>query len=245
MIDLYGLKYIQNVTDKYKRGIIGSEATMSDLENKTTEVKNQPRKKTFSSGQVSGITELHRQSLYRYVKDFPEFFSETARQHKQGRRWTREDLEMIQAIRCLYHERTGKEKIREMIKGGWRLVDSLPWTRELQSRLIEMTLAAYEESKEISNQAIESIDDLQYKTSVAEGNNKSFAALWIQVQDLKDEWKALEDELRIRGRVRKSFKPRWHGEPPTLFLQPVEGDNLKQYRQARDDQPPSPTEKKP
>jgi hypothetical protein len=191
--------------------------------------KNEGQKWQFTTGQISGMTLLGASSLYRYVRDFPEFFSPTAKQHIKSRRWTQKDLEMLHSIRCLYHERTGKEKIREMIAGGWRLQDNQAWTRELQSRLIEMTLAAYADAKEISKQAINAIDDLQTKTLVAEYNNEQFSKLWILVMDLQDEWRALEYEMKLRGRVRKSFKPRWHGEPPTLYLAPVEG-SLKDFK---------------
>jgi hypothetical protein len=131
-----------------------------------------------------------------------------------------------------------------MIAGGWRLQDNQAWTRELQSRLIEMTLAAYADAKEISKQAINAIDDLQTKTLVAEYNNEQFSKLWILVMDLQDEWRALEYEMKLRGRVRKSFKPRWHGEPPTLYLAPVEG-SLKDFKvEGAEDTQPYPPKRK-
>jgi hypothetical protein len=207
-------------------------------------MEKEGKKRKFTTGEIRGITLVGASSLYRYVRDFPKFFSFTAKQHIKGRRWNQEDLEMIHAIRSLYHDRTGKEKIREMIKGGWRLQDNEAWTRELQSRLIEMTYAAYADAKEISKQAINAIDDLQMKTSVAEYNNEQFSKLWILVMDLQDEWRALEYEMEIRGRVRKSFKPRWHGEPPTLYLTPVEG-SLKEFKvEDAEDTPTSPAKKK-
>jgi len=193
---------------------------------------------TFTTGQISGITRIGRQSLYRYVRDFPDFFSQTVRQHKQGRRWTQDDLNMIEAIRCLYHERTGEQRIKEIIKGGWRLADNQAWTRELQSRLIEMTFAANAEADEISKQAIDAINDLQIKTLVAEGNNKEFAALWILVKDIQAEWRELESELRITGRIRrKSNIKKWYGEPPVLYLAPV--GTLNKYKPEDIDAPSS------
>jgi hypothetical protein len=196
---------------------------MSNLEKIT-------KSRKFTTGQVSGFTMVGRQSLYRYVRDFPEFFTETAKQHKQGRRWELDDLVIVQSIRMLYHERMGKEKIRELIKGGWKLCDNQPWTRELQSRLIEATFTAYAEAEEISKQAVAAIDDLENKTFFVEWNLEAFQKLWISVQDLIDEVETIEHVECITGKVKSQMGVRWHGKPPILYeLVPLAG-NLKDYK---------------
>lgn len=206
----------------------------SKVEIQQSDSKSEKPIRTFTTGQVSGITQVGRQSLYRYVKEFGEFFSKTATQHKQGRRWTQMDIETIHAIRCLYHDHTGTEAIREMIKGGWKLTDNEAWSRELQSRLIEMVIEANTNAEIISRQAINAINDLQSKTDVVEANQKVFADLWLQVQDLKAEWEALEGELLIKGRMSKKYKPRYRQKPPQLFLMPVSG-KLSEFKVVDDD----------
>jgi hypothetical protein len=184
---------------------------MSNFENKGQKWK-------LTTGQISGITLLGSSSLYRYVRDFPEFFSPTAKQHIKGRRWTQEDLEKLQAIRCLYHERTGKEKIRELIVGGWRLQDNEAWTRELQSRLIESTLATYAEMEEISKQAIKAVNEAMEELRTLEYNDKIFRELVVKVWDLEEEWKYFEKGLILRGIVRDARKRGYWIYPEGLHL---------------------------
>lgn len=125
------------------------------------------RKSNLTTGQISGLTLVGHGSLYRYVREFPDFFSPTAKQHKRGRRWTQEDLEMVQAIRCLFHERTGAAKIREMLAAGWRLQDNPAFTREMQSRLIEATLAAAADAEQIATKAKKVIEDNKFASKLS------------------------------------------------------------------------------
>jgi DNA-binding transcriptional MerR regulator len=187
------------------------------------------KSRTFTTGQMSGLTGIGRQSLYRYVKIYGEFFSETARQHKQGRRWTHDDILVASAIRALHHEKLGEKNIREKLKSGWKLSDNEAWSKELQSRLIDTVLEAYAHAEEISRQAIAAINDLELKTQVAEYNNKTFAELWIGFKDLQEEYRILELELRKRGMVPRQIKQRWYGEIPVLYLAPVKG-SLKDFK---------------
>ncbi len=125
---------------------------------------------------------------------------------------------MLQAIRCLYHERTGKEKIREMIAGGWRLQDNEAWTRELQSRLIESTLAAYAEMEEISKQAIKAVSEAMDELRTLEYNDKIFRELVVKVWDLAEEWKYFEKGLILRGVVKEARKKGYWKYPEGLHL---------------------------
>lgn len=193
-------------------------------------VGNKAKKRTYTTGQMSGISGLHRQTLYRYVRDFGEYFTETARQHKQGRRWEFSDVEVARAIRGLYHEGASKEKIKGMLKGGYRLADNEAWTRELQSKLIEIAFAANANADDISRQAIAAINDLENKTFFVEWNLKAFQELWITVHDLIDEVEAIEHLESITGKVKRSVGKKYHGKPPILYeLVPLAG-NLKDYK---------------
>jgi hypothetical protein len=189
---------------------------------KNTELqpKSKPER-VFTTGQISGISGLGRQCLYRYVKDFGEFFSDTARQHKQGRRWTGADLELVESIHALHSKRSTNPKIRELLQGGWRLLDDRAGAREFISGLVDMVFVAMQQSEDIAKEAMAAMGDLQRKTRVVEINNKAFQELWIQLHDIRVEFYELERELRIRTGIVKKVKPKWHGDPPEIFLQAV------------------------
>lgn len=74
---------------------------------------------------------------------------------------------MVQAIRCLFHERTGAAKIREMLAAGWRLQDNPAFTREMQSRLIEATLAAAADAEQIATKAKKVIEDNKFASKLS------------------------------------------------------------------------------
>ena len=176
------------------------------------------RKTDLNTGQMSAIVRVSFQSLYVYVRTFPEFFSESARQHTQGRRWTIEDLEMVQSIRCLYHERAGTEKIRELLASGWRLQNVQIWTRELITLLLDQTLKAQEEAKNSAKDLI-SLKKLMDDRKI---NDRQLKEMWIDLQDLKLEWKIMQKAWRsntnIQDAVRILKKKKYHGEPPDLYM---------------------------
>ena len=177
-------------------------------------------KAKLTTSQILGFTLVGSSSLYRYVRDFADFFSPTARQHKKGRRWTIEDLEVVQAIRCLYHERTGSDRIREMLSGGWRVEFNPMYTKELISRLVEVVLAAYEDSREISKKAEEAINNSIEQSKSAEFNDQLFRELTISVWDIQDEQKWIEKGLALRGLVREAKKKGEWKYPSDIHLYP-------------------------
>lgn len=105
-------------------------------------------KREFTTGQVSGITWTSPPTLYRYVRDFPQFFSPSARKHTKGRRWTLDDLDTIQAIRTLHHSRTGHDKTIEILTSGWRPAINSEAEREQYSRVAEELFKIAEQTKE-------------------------------------------------------------------------------------------------
>ena len=76
---------------------------------------------TYTTGQVSGITDLANMTLYRYVRTFGEFFSPEVNQRTRGRRWSEDDITLALTIRSLFDRREGEKAIRETLKAGWRL----------------------------------------------------------------------------------------------------------------------------
>lgn len=147
----------------------------------------------FKTGQLSGITRIGYTSLYRYVKDYREFFSQGVRRDKRGRRWSLDDLEIVQAIRYLSHERTGKEKIREMLKSGWRPVTNAAYDRETVARLVEAVLATNEQANKLVKSLQKEVDEIRrFRDYVQEARQE----VWQMG------FRVLELEHKIKQRVR-------------------------------------------
>lgn len=50
---------------------------------------------------------------------FPDFFSEAVKNPRKGKRWTQDDIYIVQSIRQLHNERKGNEKIKALLKDGY------------------------------------------------------------------------------------------------------------------------------
>lgn len=176
----------------------------------------------MTTGQVSGLLRLGYDTIYHYLREFPEYFSSTARQGIRGRRWKADDIEMLQAIRCLKQERTGAPRIRELLSSGWRLENEQAWTKELMSRLVESIL-------DLINDLKKSVSNTKALEQTLEGysrDNKTFKELWILVMDLQEEWKVTQKAIGARTAVVKAlkFKKKYHGKLPELY--PPRDDGL-------------------
>ena len=177
------------------------------------------RKTDLTTGQVSAIVRIGFQSLYVYVRNFPEFFSESARQHTQGRRWTIEDLEMVQSIRCLYHEKAGTQKIRELLASGWRLHNVQIWTREL----ISLTLNYAQDCQAEAKRSAQEVITIKQILEERKRNNKELQEIWIRQGDLEHEWEVMQKAWRLRTVITKAVKKKYHGKLPELYIPEVEG----------------------
>lgn len=71
--------------------------------------------RTYTTGAVSGMTNIPIKTIQRYVTDFRDLFSETARQPKKGRRFTNADVKILRIIRRARSENIGDDEIRRMI----------------------------------------------------------------------------------------------------------------------------------
>ena len=176
------------------------------------------RKTDLTTAQISAIMRVSFDSLYVYVRNFPEYFSDGAKKHTVGRLWTQEDLEMVQTIRCLYHEKTGTENIRSLLQSGWRLQNTQIWTRELISLLLDQTLTAQEETRLATREVI----TLQELLAERKRNNKELQEMWIQLQDLQHEWEVMQKAWRLRTVITKAVKKKYHGKLPELYIPEVE-----------------------
>lgn len=157
----------------------------------------------MTTGQVSGITWLAPTTMYRYVKDYPDYFSDPAKLHTKGRRWNDQDIETLNAIRTLHHSRLGKEKIKEALSNGWRPpIDSEP-DREKFNRALESVFALRDEidkmfsSHETRHQYLSDTLSFEIKNLYSE-----IADLKLRLQQIEDrpslfkKWnKSQEDKL--------------------------------------------------
>lgn len=71
--------------------------------------------KTLSTPQVSALLSISMPTLARYAKIYSRHFSETARQHKRGRRWTPDDIEKVIMINRLGLTRMGADRIDKIL----------------------------------------------------------------------------------------------------------------------------------
>jgi hypothetical protein len=112
-----------------------------------TEIKK-AEKKPLPTGQVLAIMGLKYRTLYNYLHDFGEFFSDEARAAKRGKRWTAEDISKIQVIRHLHSERRGKEDIRAALADGYKPpLDGLYKPEDI-NRLIEAAWLLLEQAEQ-------------------------------------------------------------------------------------------------
>lgn len=118
--------------------------------------------KTITTGNLCGFLSISPSSVYQYVYNFPQFFSDGAKQHKRGRRWSLSDIEIIQSIRHLRMERAGTKRITEVLASGWRSESKPAVERELVGHLIEVTEILLDQVTEDRKALKSARDSLQY-----------------------------------------------------------------------------------
>lgn len=105
--------------------------------------------KTLTTGQVSGLLGIPVCSLQRYVREFSKHFSESARKHTRGRRWTAADIDTLMVIRRLHQEQAGIKAIDQALESyhqGDIPVDPQPPVMD-SFALLETAAAVLEEVK--------------------------------------------------------------------------------------------------
>ena len=179
--------------------------------------KNQDLKKggktDLTTAQVSSFLRVGTDSLYKYVRNFPEFFSPGARKHTAGRKWTPEDLEMCWTIRTLYAQRTGTPEIRRLLEGGWKLQNVQIWTKQLMALLLEQSL----DSQDKMQKAAQEVVTLKRLIQERDRDNEELQKMWIQLNDLQHEWEVMQKAWRLRTVITKAVKKKYHGKLPELY----------------------------
>jgi hypothetical protein len=74
----------------------------------------------FTSGQVSGMTNVPLPTLRRYVIDFRSHFSDQAKIEDRGRRWSAKDVELVFGIRHMFNDHYTKRQVGEALSGEWQ-----------------------------------------------------------------------------------------------------------------------------
>jgi DNA-binding transcriptional MerR regulator len=189
-------------------------------ENMGVKVGKIKRVSKWTTGRVAAAINLSPASIRRYVRDFPEFFSPTAKQPRPGRRFVQADFEILQAIRALKFERAGNARIREKLAAGWRLTFDVSYTSQSMARLVESTLGAMEDAKEIYKKAEAAVKESTYHSKTAERNDSYFRQLCVVVWELQDDVKWILKALRSKGLYKPQGSPRPFKDPEGLHLYP-------------------------
>lgn len=161
------------------------------------------KEKQFTTGQLSGITRISYISLYRYVRNYPEFFSDGVRRHRRGRRWNPSDLAMVQAIRYLLHERKSKAEVKQILRDGFKLQLDSTFTVEAFSRLFEATLALADHSEKLVHDAQRAIDDVKFLHTLTIEQRVQIADMSTKVRQLEHE--VSNQKLRIDNIKKRRF----------------------------------------
>jgi DNA-binding transcriptional MerR regulator len=72
----------------------------------------------FTTGEVAGLLYISAATIQRYIKTFPESFSEGARKPSRGRRYNSDDVRKLYTIHHLYNQRFRESSIRQALSRG-------------------------------------------------------------------------------------------------------------------------------
>jgi hypothetical protein len=105
--------------------------------------------KLLPTGHVLAVLQVSYRTLYNYLHDYPEAFSESARAPKKGKRFTSDDVAKIQTIRHLHSERKGHEEIAKALSSGYVAPLEGHYSPEDANRLIEASWVMLQEANDI------------------------------------------------------------------------------------------------
>jgi hypothetical protein len=158
--------------------------------------------KLLTSGQASGLTQVSYMRLYHYVRDFPEYFSEGAKKHTRGRRWTPADIEIVLTIKALYINRLGKEVITQKLAEGWRLPSEGYLTREAIDSLYEATMTLYDMAENIMTAAKKLNYEVAISTKPIKEDHDRITQLNYRVEQVETQIYEIFKKTRRRGLFR-------------------------------------------
>ena len=109
----------------------------------------------LTTAQIIALTGIPEVTIKRYIKRFPERFTDQAKRTTRGRRYTDEDLALLLLIRRLLSERTKPEDIKQRLESEhlptlkymtplYNLGDMARISREADKRLKDMNQFAHQ-----------------------------------------------------------------------------------------------------
>lgn len=160
----------------------------------------------LTTGQASGVTRVSRTCLYRYVRDFSDFFSPGASQHKRGRRWTLNDIELILTIRFLKHEHRGNKLIGESLASGWRSYSDPGYYRQDRGRIIDSVKQIIYGANRNIKEAEEFVEDAKWHRVVTLEDHNEVVRLTQRVKEFEQVLDILMGHWKVKEWVANEKK---------------------------------------
>ena len=166
--------------------------------------------KPLPTGHVLAIMGLKYRTLYNYLRDYGEYFSEGAKSPKKGKRWTSEDLIVIQTVRHLHNERLGSKAIKQQLSEGYKTPLGSGYKPEDINRLIEASWIMLGETDEL----LEKTELLFNKCALCEFDARRYVNNFLETMMRYEEFdRELKQIKLIVGRVSDSHRARqWRDE---------------------------------
>lgn len=149
--------------------------------------------------------------MQRYIRDYKEFFSPTARQSIRGRKFTDKDLKVLFATRHLYFQRCRPEEIRAALAGemetlslpAFEIMDDLAISQATRDHMNAAQNAAARASRaaleaaQLNKAAAFILDRFKHsmeKTARIATLEEKIAALEKEISYLKNNLEAIQDQ---------------------------------------------------
>ena len=164
----------------------------------------------FSVGRTSGITAIPYQTLWRYVKEFKEYFSVSA-QKSTGKRFTPQDIDKLLLIRHLHYERVDPDRIKAALRGEWVPVAKPQYNTQDALQIVQAAQERFEAIGEHVKQARQAASEARRIVATADQVLKRFS--WVmenreQMANYQEQIKALEARLAAMEKATGQQKKR-------------------------------------
>lgn len=80
----------------------------------------------LTTGEIRGQTGIHENTLLRYVKEFPEHFSDEVSKRRMGRRWSVHDINNVLVIRLMKSRHRKHDDIGQALASGTVFAEASP-----------------------------------------------------------------------------------------------------------------------
>lgn len=157
------------------------------------------------TGQVLAVLGLKYRTLYNYLHDFGDYFSEGAKKPKKGKRWTSEDISTIQTIRHLHSERKGSEEIRQSLAEGFRSPLEGAYKPEDMNRLIQAAWLLVGQAQELSEKMELQYQRVMASELIARNRVNTFLETILKYEEFEHELRQIK---LIVGKISDSHKAR-------------------------------------